>query len=167
MKKLLPHFSFQLIAKSLKPKTGFTLVELMVVVSILAILAVTAFSAFNGAQGSARDGRKLAEINALAKNIESTKDPTSTKYQYTSALFLQDYPNGLVDPKYATGYCLQISSSAITKPANWSPTAAAPCPGSYTEIKSGFTAPTADLYFMLCAASERSTNAICQAQFTK
>lgn len=161
--------------------SGFTLIELMVVISIIAILAVVGFGTYQGVQGSARDTRKLAEINVLAKNIESTKGVTTQNYYYTPAKFFTDYPgSGLLDPKFSTGYCLKLDASAITKPANWVPANDSPCPDTtWTALinsSSGtppvwaagsWTAPTANSYFMVCAAAERGTDALCQGPFTK
>lgn len=83
MKKSLPIF--------IKP-SGFTLIELMVVVAIIAILAVIGLAIFQNAQKNARDGIRRGEINNFAKSIESAKDPTADRYQYTQTSFDADYP---------------------------------------------------------------------------
>lgn len=164
---------------------GFTLIELMVVIAIIAILAMVSIGIFSGVQGNARDGRRIAEVNALAKNVESTRDPITGKYTYTSAQFSADYPNGLTDPSdSSTYYCLAVSSIAVTPPTtnpkNTSGTF--DCPQTtvedtthggnagvaYKPVKSEMTAPTADLYFSVCAVrSERGSKPFCQSQFLK
>lgn len=51
-------------------KSGFTLVELLVVISIIAILSVIGITVFSGVQKSARDARRRADIDAIAKAME-------------------------------------------------------------------------------------------------
>ncbi len=181
MKRLLPTLlklrvtSYKLLHAR---KKGFTLIELMVVISIIAILSLVSFSLFTGAQGSARDSRRAIEVDALAKNIESTKDPTAKTYSYTSDLFNADYKTLPTDPSLSTGYCFKTASKAISNPTNWVPTSTKACPqdvcagnpsvcndSTWVELKNAFTAPSADKYFMVCAASERGSTAICQGPF--
>lgn len=54
---------------------GFTLVELLVVISIIAILSVVGITVFNSAQKSTRDARRKADIDAIAKALEVSKIP--------------------------------------------------------------------------------------------
>lgn len=59
------------------PKLGFTLIELMVVITITAILVATGYSAYSGSQKSARDARRKADIQAISSVLEqhiNTKD---------------------------------------------------------------------------------------------
>ena len=58
-------------------RTGFTLVELMVVVAIIAILAVVGITVFSNTQKSARDSRRQADIGAIATAMENKKTPNS------------------------------------------------------------------------------------------
>ncbi len=73
MKKFLP--------KSIRNPQGFTLVELMVVVSIIAILSVIGVTLFVGAQKNARDGQRRADVEAISKAYEvSATSGTATPY---------------------------------------------------------------------------------------
>ena len=63
MKKLLP--------KSVRNPKGFTLVELLVVVSIIAVLSVIGITVFTGLQKNARDSRRKADIDSIAKALEA------------------------------------------------------------------------------------------------
>lgn len=54
---------------------GFTLVELLVGMAIVAILAVVSIALFSGSQKNARDAQRMADINAIAKAMETNYIP--------------------------------------------------------------------------------------------
>lgn len=72
MKKFLPKTVFN-------PK-GFTLVELLVVISIIAILSVVGITIFSGTQKTARDARRRADVDAISKAIETRYNSTQNQY---------------------------------------------------------------------------------------
>jgi len=51
-------------------QTGFTIVELLIVVVVIAILAAISLVAYTGFQQRARDNIRKSDINALAKSFE-------------------------------------------------------------------------------------------------
>ena len=55
-------------------KKGFTLIELLVVISIIGILAAFIVASFGSAQQKARDARRKADIDAIKKALELSKN---------------------------------------------------------------------------------------------
>lgn len=53
-----------------KSKSGFTIVELIVVIVVIAILAAIVITAYNGAQARARDSQRRTDVANLAKAME-------------------------------------------------------------------------------------------------
>ena len=108
MKKLLP--------KTANNPEGFTLVELMVVITILAILALVGLTAFGEAQKRGRDGKRIQEIEAIAQALEIHYVNTGATpgYQplvntwFADATIPQDPQHGAT-PNY--DYCLKMSTS--------------------------------------------------------
>lgn len=54
----------------LKPKRGFTLIELMIAVSIIAILSAVGLVTYNSARMIARDAKRKADLKAIAQALE-------------------------------------------------------------------------------------------------
>ncbi|MBI2019141.1 type II secretion system protein [Candidatus Daviesbacteria bacterium] len=75
MKKFLP--------KTVNNPKGFTLVELLVVISVIAVLSVIGITIFSGTQKTARDSRRRADVDALSKAVEAHYN--SSKDQYCTA----------------------------------------------------------------------------------
>jgi len=63
MKRFLP--------KTSKNTNGFTLVELLIVISIIAILSIIGVTVFGGVQKNARDAARKADIDAIASAMEA------------------------------------------------------------------------------------------------
>ncbi|MBI2337848.1 type II secretion system protein [Candidatus Daviesbacteria bacterium] len=83
----------------LKPK-GFTLIELLVVISILAILSVVGMAVFAGVSKNARDAKRKADVDAMAKALEVKK----TINGYT-ALTANDFSSGSLPRDPDSNYC--------------------------------------------------------------
>src|SRR5476651_2009324 len=77
MKKLLP--------KTLNNSQGFTLIELMVVISIIAILSIIGITIFSGAQKSSRDARRKADIDSMSSSAEANMNTTTFLHCPTGA----------------------------------------------------------------------------------
>ncbi|MET0979771.1 MAG: prepilin-type N-terminal cleavage/methylation domain-containing protein [Candidatus Saccharimonadales bacterium] len=53
--------------------TGFTIVELLIVIVVIGILAAITIVAYNGVQGRARDTQRIADLKGIAKALEVYK----------------------------------------------------------------------------------------------
>ena len=53
-----------------KNKSGFTIIELIVVIVVIAILATITFVSYNGVQAKARDDRRLTDVSNIEKAME-------------------------------------------------------------------------------------------------
>lgn len=89
MKKLLPTSTTSTTLStgslSVNKYRGFTLVELLIVVSIIAILAVIGLVIFGNFQKNARDARRKADIDSIAKAMESNYDESTGAYKDLAA----------------------------------------------------------------------------------
>lgn len=96
MQKFLP--------KSAKNPSGFTLVELLVVVTIIAVLAIIGLIIFTGVQRNVRDARRRADINAIAKAMEVNYNNATGQY---IALAANMFSSGSIaqDPIRTTSNC--------------------------------------------------------------
>ena len=83
---------------------GFTLVELMVVVSIIAILSVIGIVVFTGVQKNARDAKRRADIDAISTAME--KNYVSGSSNPYVVLTPSDFSDGKkpVDPQTSADY---------------------------------------------------------------
>ncbi|MBI4036814.1 prepilin-type N-terminal cleavage/methylation domain-containing protein [Candidatus Daviesbacteria bacterium] len=84
----------------LRLSKGFTLVELLVVVTIIAILAVVGLVVFSNIQKSARDSRRRADIEAIAKAYEVKYNSNGSYQVLTDADFASGKPK---DPNSTKG----------------------------------------------------------------
>ncbi len=95
MKKFLP--------KTASNPNGFTLVELLVVISIIAILSVIGITIFSGVQKNARDARRRGDIEAISKAWEVNYSKTTPFYP---KLVITWFASGAIpkDPQTGASY---------------------------------------------------------------
>lgn len=57
----------------MKKQTGFTIVELLIVIVVIGILAAITIVAYNGIQSRARDTQRISDLKSIAKAVEAYK----------------------------------------------------------------------------------------------
>jgi len=144
------------MSKIFRKSQGFTLIELMVVITIIAILSVVAVTVFIGVQKTARDGAKRADIDSIAKALESNKPTNSTSYSVLSPNF---FAAGVIPTSSGdNGYCANESSSlsdTLTTPSEWPENS--PCPTGFNIVSTVFPTATAKKW-IVCARLEESNS---------
>ena len=59
---------------------GFTIVELVIVISVMAVLATISIMAYTGIQERARDGKRVSDMGALQKALEVYKSQNGDQF---------------------------------------------------------------------------------------
>lgn len=75
-----------------KTTSGFTIVELLIVIVVIGILAAITIVAYNGIQTRARNGQVIAGVNAYMKAVESYKALNGT-YPTSNGCLGANYPS--------------------------------------------------------------------------
>ena len=86
-----------------KSQSGFTIIELLIVIAIIAILAGVVLVNFQGAQAKARDSQRLTDLRSLqAKLEEYYHDNSGYPSTFTAGSFTGIDPETLLDPNENT-----------------------------------------------------------------
>jgi general secretion pathway protein G len=96
-------------------KNGFTLIELIVVVTIMAVLTVAGIISYGGTSKRARDNRRMADLEKIRIALELYRQGTGSSYPASiSSLvttYLQEQPK---DPKTDSYYTYNNSGYTYT-----------------------------------------------------
>ncbi len=158
MKKQLPQTN----------EKGFTLVELLVVISIIAILAVVGLTIFTSTQKNARDARRRADVDAIANALEVGKAINTSTYatpalssSFAGSVFPTDPTTG---QNYCIGYSATAGAVAPSNPATWLPGAA--CSAMTGAVTTGVVnntyPPAGATSWNVCASLEGTATVYCK-----
>jgi len=114
---------------SLKQRqSGFTIVELLIVIVIIGILATLVIVTFSGVQQRARDSERKTDINAVAGQLEAAYAKTGT------------YPGlaGLNDSATRSTLEIRIDTKAFADPSNAASTTLAATAASGSSAAYGY-----------------------------
>jgi len=99
----------------MKKQSGFTLIELMVVMAIIAILATAGLSAYTGYIKKARDTTRIADLGALNTivlgQLGATGTPITTAALVDDAATLANNSKRVADPQETKLLCLDSTGS--------------------------------------------------------
>lgn len=145
--------------QKLKDNSGFTLIEILVVIVILAILSTLAIVQYYGINAKARDSARRADVYEIATALEVNKVPEGyVPLQVNQFSFFQ-----WVDPA-GNVYCI-----ASGNPANPSETAAwgNSCPVGFSVVAVGVPSGGGVLNWKLCTFLEKpdsgGSNVFCRS----
>lgn len=102
-----------------KQKSGFTIVELLIVIVVIGILAAITIVAYNGIQGRARDSQRVSDVRSIQKALEiyKTQNGTYPPTNATTAAICASHTNGYSYSDATDGSWLSIllTSKTINK----------------------------------------------------
>lgn len=117
-----------------KSARGFTLIELLVVISIIAVLSVIGIALYTNAQKNARDTARRADIDAISKALEISKQTGG--YVALSSVQFAKKAVPLVDLQ-GNLYC--INDTANVQPNDPSAIWTSACPANYRSVAENTT----------------------------
>lgn len=86
-------------------KSGFTLVELLVVITIIVVISAVAMVNYTGAGKKARDSRRVADLEKMRMALETIRQVGTTYPTSANSLVTGGYMSKLpVDPKTGNSY---------------------------------------------------------------
>ena len=161
--------------KPIAKKSGFTLVELLVVITIISVLSIVGLTLFSSAQKGARDARRRADIDAIVKALEINKSSANSatynvldnnQFTSSSGVIPVDSQNNLA--KYCLSYSTALGVLAPDYPTTWVNTSACPTTTPTTPSSgAGYTAwatisnanpPATSTVWTACALFELGSN---------
>ncbi len=101
--------------KKIKPRSGFTLIEILVVISIIGLLVAAGLASFTNSQKRARDTKRRADLKSIQTAMEQYYEDHSYAYPTNLNDLNSYFPNNAwpVGPKeesYTSGFTSNATS---------------------------------------------------------
>lgn len=94
-------------------KKGFTLIEMLVVMTIIGVLAGLILTGFDASRKTARDGRRMSDLEQIRSALEMYRADNASVYPAALATLVPTYIAALpADPRGYTYYYNRTSSYA-------------------------------------------------------
>ncbi len=107
--------SYAELMPQLSAKNGFTLVELMIVITVIALLMGIGFFTYASAQSRGRDSRRKSDLLALKGALELSRQDASGFYPSSLASLAPTYIKTVPkDPKTASDYVYTPQPTSCT-----------------------------------------------------
>jgi prepilin-type N-terminal cleavage/methylation domain-containing protein len=108
--------------KQIPGQLGFTLIELMVVISIITLISSMLLGTFKGARVKTRDAKRIADINNLAKSLElyysdNLRYPNCHDAGYPNGCDIYNPPTAVYDSSLDGEFMGFLSPKYISKDA--------------------------------------------------
>lgn len=116
-----------MLSKLKKAQSGFTIIELLIVIAIIAILAGLVLNNFQGAQAKARDTQRVTDLNNIHSKLEEYYNenngyPNGASVALSTTTFAGIDADSLKDPKGQTITVNAIVADATAADAVTAPT---------------------------------------------
>lgn len=127
---------------------GFTLVELLVVITVIAVLTLIAISTYSGVQMKARDTRRTLDIESISKALEVNRVTTGYK-----SLNDSQFDGGIPasGPK-GDQYCINSVLNIVKPTSSWTDCSDI-SESDWSKVEAG-KPPDDTVQFMVCASME-------------
>ncbi len=137
---------------------GFTLIELMVVISIIAVLALVGIVFFTSVNSGARDAKRKSDIDSIVHALETNKAPGTVTYNVLNGNMFN--ANNIPTDPGSNGSAVYCAATSVTTtppafPSAWLNTSA--CPAGYSGPISA-TVPVSVTSWTVCALLEANVS---------
>jgi prepilin-type N-terminal cleavage/methylation domain-containing protein len=115
-----------------KKNGGFTMIELIVVITIIAVMTIVAMVNYGGVNRKSRDGRRMADLEKYRVALEISRQIGSTYPASLNSLVGMNLINEIsTDPKTGSDYTYVSTGYTYTLSAVMEDTGSTNVPGAY------------------------------------
>lgn len=136
-----------------KTKSGFTIVELLIVIVVIGILAAITVVAYNGIQARGRDAQRLSDIKSIVKAIEIYRINNGVYPPYTATTNASGWEVS-TDGSNATNFLSPLVTSGVISKVPLDPTNT----GLSTALNPSWSANNYEYFYIRYAAGTYGCN---------